>query len=93
MNNKIQSYIGFAIRKGSVVFGCDNIHVYRKKMYCILYTQNISQNSLKILKNKSQEIGCPLLAIDETPILTQRNCKAIAICDKSLATAISNNLK
>ena len=92
MNSKIETYIGFAIKKGSVVFGCDNIKVSKKRMQVILYTQSLSANSLSVLKDTSVKTGCPLAQIDDYETLVKRNCKALAICDKSLAEAIVENL-
>lgn len=92
MNGKVQTYIGFAIRKGSVVFGCDSISRYRKKMYLLLATPSLSENSLKILRDAAEKKQILLLQIDECDILSKRNCKALAICDKSLADAITRNL-
>ena len=93
MNSKIETYIGFAIKKGSVVFGVDNVKCYRKKMYLLLYIDTLSQNSLDVLKLTSQRVGCPLSQIEDYQILQRKNCKALAICDKSLANAILENLK
>ena len=92
MNSKIETYIGFAIRKGSVVFGCDSIKIYRKKMWALLYTPSLSDNSLFVLKEVSERIDRPLVCIPEIELLTKKNCKALAICDKSLADAILENL-
>lgn len=92
MNSKIETYIGFAIRKGSAVFGCDCIARYRKKMYLIVHTPSLSQNSLEVLQAISKKSNVPLRQIDESDILNKRNCKALAICDKSLADAVINNL-
>lgn len=93
MNSKIETYIGFAIKKGSVVFGVDNIKYYRKKMYLLLYVESLSQNSLDVLKLTSERVGCPLSQIQDYETLQRKNCKALAICDKSLANAILENLK
>ena len=92
MNSKIETYVGFAIRKGSVVYGCDSIKTYRKKMWALLYTPSLSDNSLSVLKDVAQRVDRPLVCIPEMEILTQKNCKALAICDKSLADAILENL-
>lgn len=92
MNGKVETYIGFAIKKGSVVFGCDNIERYRKKMYLLLYTPSLSANSLNALKKVAQSYGCKVLQIEEYVSLVKKNCKALAICDKSLADAIAANL-
>lgn len=92
MNSKVETYIGFAIKKGSVVFGCDNIEKYRKKVYLLLATKSLSSNSLQVLNSVANKRNCNLLVIDDYDILTKRNCKALAICDKSLSDAIVQNL-
>lgn len=92
MNNKIQTYIGFAIKKKSAVLGCDAIKACRKRPYVILYTETLSANSLSTLKKASERAGCELLQIDDYEILQKKNCKAVAICDRSLADAITKNL-
>ena len=92
MNSKVETYIGFAIKKGSVVFGCDGIESSKKRLLLLLYTPSLSQNSLSVLQKVSERTGCPLAQIDEFEILTKKNCKALAICDRSLANAILENL-
>lgn len=91
MNSKTETYIGFAIKKGSVVFGVDAIVRYRKKVYLLLATETLSQNSLKDMQSAAQKIGCKLLQIHDYDLLKKRNCKALAICDKQLADAICNS--
>ncbi|MCM1194977.1 MAG: hypothetical protein NC332_03485 [Firmicutes bacterium] len=88
MKSKIETYIGFAIKKGSVVFGCDNVAVYKKKMYLLLATESLSDNSYSVLENVAVKRNCPLKRIADYLILANRNCKALAVCDKSLADAI-----
>ena len=90
MNSKIETYVGFAIKKGSAVFGVDTISRYRKKMYLLLYVETLSDNSLKALTAVAEKIGCPLVKIADCGQLQSRNCKAIAICDKQLSDAILN---
>lgn len=90
MNSKTEAYIGFAIKKGSVVFGCDSIEKYRKKMYLLLGTKSLSGNSLSVLQTVADKRSIRLLQIDDFESLVKRNCKALAICDKSLADAILN---
>ena len=92
MNSKVETYIGFAIRKGSVVFGCDGIKSSKKRMFLLLYTPTLSTNSLSVLQQASERAGCPLAQISEFETLRKKNCKALAICDKSLAHAILDNL-
>ena len=90
MNSKTETYIGFAIKKGSAVFGVDAIGRYRKKVYLLLYTETLSQNSLKALQDSATKFGCKLLKIPDFDQLKSRNCKALAICDKQLSDAICN---
>ena len=92
MKSKVETYIGFAIKKGSVVFGCDGITSSKKHMCLMLYTPTLSDNSLYVLKQASERTRCPLAQIDEYDILKKKNCKALAICDRSLASAILENL-
>lgn len=93
MNSKVETYIGFAIKKGSVVFGCDNIEKHRKKMYLLLATETLSKNSLSVLQTVADKRSIQLAAIVDYDLLVKRNCKALAICDKSLADAILQNLR
>lgn len=90
MNSKIETYIGFAIKKGSVVFGCDNIARSRKKVYLLLATKTLSENSLKVLNACAERFSCEVKQIEDYEFLARKNCKALAICDKSLADAIQS---
>ena len=92
MNSKVETYIGFAIKKGSVVYGCDGIKSSKKHLLLLLYTPTLSENSLSVLKQVSERTGCTLAQIDDFETLRKKNCKALAICDKSLANAILENL-
>lgn len=93
MNDKIETYIGFAIKKGSIVFGCDNIQKYRKKIYLLLGTKSLSDNSMSVLQSVADKRNCKLLRIEDYETLSKHNCKALAVCDKSLSDAIINNVK
>lgn len=92
MNSKIETYIGFAIKKGSVVFGCDGIKSSKKRLFLLLHTPSISENSLSVLRNVSLRDSIALAQIEDYDTLKKKNCKALAICDKSLANAILENL-
>ena len=90
MNSKIETYIGFAIKKGAVVFGCDNIKKCKKRVHLLLATESLSANSLEVIAACAEKFGCKVLKIEDYESLQKRNCKALAICDKSLAEAIQN---
>ncbi len=93
MNGKIQTYIGFAIKKGSVAYGYEGILKCRKRVFVVIRTADLSENSAKQLSKACAAIRCPILEIDEIKSLKNKNCKVLAICDKSLADAILNNVQ
>ena len=41
--DKIETYIGFSVKKGSVVFGLDCLTRYRKKLYHVVVTQSVAE--------------------------------------------------
>lgn len=88
MKTKTESYIGFAIKKGAVAFGCESIERCRKRVYLLLVTADISDNSLKKVNACAEKFGCKVIETESYDALSKRNCKALAICDKSLAEAI-----
>lgn len=92
MSNKIETYIGFAIKKGSVVWGCDAIAKYRKKAFLIVRTDSLSDNSAAQLAKDAARLGCKIVTLNNIAVMTEKRCKALAICDKSLADAIADNL-
>lgn len=90
MNAKIETYVGFAIKKGSAVLGCDGIKKCRKKIFLLLATKTVSQNSLDFIYRTAEKLNCEVVVIEDYNNLKKKNCKALAICDKSLADAILN---
>lgn len=88
MKDKIESYIGFALKNRSAVLGCDSIGTCRKKIYVLLHTPTLSQRSQQLVAAQAAKHNCPLVQVEDYPTLAARNCKALAICDKSLAEAI-----
>ena len=92
MNPKISAYIGFSVRKGSVVFGLDSIELYRKKVHLILCSDQLAENSFKKAVAEGQKRNCTVATLDGLEETLKRNCKVLAICDKQLAEAIKENL-
>ena len=88
MNTNLYKYLGFAIRKNSVVIGVDNILNYKKKFYFILISNDLSENSIKKLNDR----GIVYYVIEMPHELKIKNIKAIALTDENLADAIKNNL-
>ena len=86
--NKINSYIGFAIKSRKVVYGADNI---LKSNACklIIVSRALAQNTLQKLHSKSIKI----ITLPETDysMLNLRGL-AVGITDTSLADAIIKNV-
>lgn len=90
---KVVSYIGFAIKSGSCLFGQTTIKSYEKDIELILVCNSASDNLKDLAKNVAKKKSCPLI---ETKLsledLTNRdNTKIIAITDKNLSKAILDN--
>ena len=92
--SKIKSYLGFAIRGGKVVFGYDNLFITRKQPLLVLISssQNEKMTDKVIQYCLDRKIRCIKLPFVLEDILN-RNCKVIAVLDRSLADAIYNELK
>ncbi len=92
--NKIKTYLGFAIRSGKVVFGYDNLMVTRKNPLLVLISQSQGDKVAdKVMKYCMEgKIRCIRLPFNLEDLL-DRNCKVIAVLDKSLSDAIYNELK
>ena len=91
-NSKINAYIGFAIKKRAVVFGLDMLLLHRKKIYLIICSDDLADNSYKKAIRYAEERSCPIVKMQGLQTTLNSNCKVLAICDKSLADAIQNNL-
>jgi hypothetical protein len=91
-SDKIKSYIGFAVKKGSVVYGLDSLELYRKKVHIVLYSPLLAENSLKKLKAEVVRFKCECHLFDTLSDTLRKNCKVLGITDKSLADAVKNNL-
>ena len=92
MNPKISEYIGFSVRKGSVVFGLDSIETYRKKVHLILCSNQLAENSYKKAVAEAEKRNCEIATLEGLEEALKRNCKVLAICDKQLADAIKENV-
>lgn len=85
----IAPYVGFAQRKGSVLYGADRIAEKRAKALVVLADSGAPEKFLRELKRICGDI--PLFEVEDLAAATHRdNVKAIAVTDSSLATAIIN---
>ncbi len=89
--SKIETYLGFCIRSGNIVFGVDRAETLKKGVYLLLADGTLSENSLKTLCKLREKFACPLLVTEGANLgeLVHRPAvKAAAIKDKNLASAI-----
>ena len=87
---RIKTYIGFAIRSNHIIKGLDDITKSRKKIYVIVLTDGLMQNSIdkldKFLENK--DIKKILVNSQVFSDLNIDGVKVLGITDKNLADAI-----
>ena len=92
--SKIETFIGFAIRKGRAKLGV-NASATAKKVYVFALCKTASENTAKGAVKLAKKYGAKLIvstkkSIEE--IVSKENCKVVAICDKDLAKAIIDNI-
>ncbi len=89
--NKLETYLGFCIRAGKIIFGTEMISRQKKGVKLMVLDSSVGANSLKIILKAKERLGCPLL---ETPantlgeLLHRPAVKVVAITDDSLSSAI-----
>lgn len=87
--NKIEAYLGFALRAGKLVLGLNSIETIKKGVYCLLLDEGAAKNSHKEARKLKEKFDCPLLIIRDLGALMKREgCKLAAVKDSSLAEAI-----
>ena len=90
-NSKIKSYLGFAKKSNEIIYGIDNLEQYNKKISLVVYSNEISERSLKVLNNlvinkKWKMVKLKNLKLDD--LLYTKNCKVIGIKNENLGNAI-----
>ncbi len=87
--SEIAAYVGFAQRKGSVLYGAERIAEKRSKALVVLVDSAASD---KFKRDVASQCGnAPCIEVTDLVKATHReNVKAIAVTDRSLATAIIN---
>ena len=96
MNNKISTYLGFAIKSGSVVFGFDNLIKCRKlpKLVLVCSTQNekVSNKVANFCKiNKIDIIKLQNLVLGN--LIKRDNTKILGILDENLCRVLKIELE
>ena len=89
--SKIETYLGFSIRSGEIIFGAEMIERKKKGVHLLVIDGGIGKNSLKTILLAKEKLGCPLYSTDEGMLgewLHRPAVKAVAITDKNLASAM-----
>ncbi|MBQ7879216.1 MAG: hypothetical protein IJ317_01070 [Clostridia bacterium] len=93
MKSKIETYLGFCVRAGKLVYGVDEVEKKKKGVFLIVFDKDLGANSLKTLLQAQAKLSCPLLQADKGILgayLYKPAVKAVAITDHHLAAAIVN---
>ena len=89
---KVNSYIGFAVRAGDVVFGLDNIMTARRAVHVIVKDSTLGEASLRKLTNYLEHHAIHLVTLEDEllgrDVLRRDKCKIVGILNESLARAI-----
>ena len=92
MNDKVKSYLGFCIKKGSMVVGYNDLETVRKRIYLVICDKTLGENTFKKVVKLVEKFGCPLLVSqEEVANYVYRDCKILGIKDKNLANAVIQN--
>ncbi len=91
MNDKLATYLGFAIKSRNIVYGVDNIESNAARICMVLIDDTLATNSLNKLKNIALKSNIKLYRVVDTTLdmlLNSNNCKAIGLTSVGLANAI-----
>lgn len=92
--DKARTYLGFAIKSRSVIYGVDDI-TKCKKVELILVSDSLQESSFNKITKFSMQNNIDLLKIgleNFENLLDNKSVKAVAILDKNLAAQIKKNL-
>lgn len=91
---KIDTYIRFAIKSRSLIYGIDNIKKGIKQIKVIIADKTLSENSLDKARLLCSRNNIPLIISEEelNNLLNTDNCKIIGITNINMAEAIIQNV-
>lgn len=93
--NKIDSYIGFAVKSNKVIFGLEMLMRAKRPPYVVLYDAKLGANSLKNLRYYCDKNNVKSVELSENhlnDLLKRQNVKILSINDESLANAILSSV-
>lgn len=89
--SKYQTYINFAIRSGSVIYGLDNILNYKKNIYLIIIDTTFNLKNKYKLDTLQDVKKCKVVTQQSgliSDVVNKPGVKVIAISNKELSKAI-----
>lgn len=94
--NKLISYIGFAIKSGKIIFGYDNLFQSKKLPQIIIFCKTLSEKMKNKLELFAKSKKIKLLTLENfilSDIIKRDNCKVIGICDENLSHVICGEIE
>ncbi len=94
--NKVDTYVGFAVKSGNVIWGLDMLKKAKKAPFVILIDEQIGQNSLKQVNLYAERNNVEIVVLPAEHLnnsLARTNVKILSVCDENLAKAILNTIK
>lgn len=90
---KINAYLGFAIKSGKIIWGADEITKKPRKRPLIFLCGDAGETTYKQIQAYAEKTHSPLIIIKDFTLeaILKKNCKAIAITEPNLAKAIIAN--
>lgn len=87
--NKLKSYIGFAIKSNKIIWGFDNI-LLKNKDGLIIVSSTINEKNHNKIQNFALNHKIQIIMVENLEKIVDRNCKVLQITDKSLINGILN---
>ncbi|MCD8206048.1 MAG: hypothetical protein LUD29_05495 [Clostridia bacterium] len=92
--SRIDSYIGFAIKAGKVVYGGEMVSRETRGVQLVIVSAEAQKNTLKVAQNAARRFSCPVvMCAGLEDKLGRQGCKICAIKEASLAKAIATTAK
>lgn len=91
--NRLFTFVGFAIKSRKVIYGVDNLVTAKRKPEIILYSELLGENSRKSLVAYADKNMIERYEVNLDEILSGKNCKALGITDRLLADAVKSEIK
>lgn len=88
--SKTKTYLGFAIKSASIVFGYDNIVKKSHKIKLIIACSLINEKTLNNIKKLNKPL-IRLVCVTLSELLERDNVKVVGLTNENLSQAILND--